>query len=93
MKPKASKQTHAQPLIGWRLDMVLDPSHELFRLAQAVPWQRLEAEFGTLYSPSMGRPAIRIRLMAGLVLLQHTFNLSDKEVVRRWPENPYWQYF
>jgi hypothetical protein len=28
--------------------------------------------------------------MAGLVLLQHTLNLSDEEVVRRWPENPYW---
>lgn len=40
MKPKASKQTHAQPLIEWRRDRVLDPSHELFRLAQAVPMPR-----------------------------------------------------
>ena len=31
--------------------------------------------------------------MAGLILLQHTYNLSDEEIVMRWRENPYWQYF
>jgi IS5 family transposase len=54
-----------------------------------VPWAWLSAEFETLYSPGIGRPAIPIRLMAGLVLLQHTLNLSDEDVVQRWPENPY----
>jgi IS5 family transposase len=33
------------------------------------------------------------RLMAGLAILKHTFNLSDEELVRRWVENPYFQYF
>ncbi len=31
--------------------------------------------------------------MAGLLYLQHTFALSDEEVVWRWVENPYWQLF
>jgi IS5 family transposase len=31
--------------------------------------------------------------MVGLNYLKHTFNLSDEEVVERWIENPYWQYF
>ncbi len=31
--------------------------------------------------------------MAGLQLLKHTFNLSDEQVVTRWTENPYWQFF
>ena len=31
--------------------------------------------------------------MAGLQLLKHTFNLSDEQVVVRWTENPYWQFF
>jgi len=25
--------------------------------------------------------------------LKYTYNLSDEEVVARWLENPYWQYF
>jgi len=34
-----------------------------------------------------------VRLMAGLLYLQHTFALSDEEVVWRWVENSYWQLF
>jgi IS5 family transposase len=40
-----------------------------------------------------GRPAIAARLVAGLLYLQHTFALSDEEVVWRWVENSYWQLF
>ena len=32
-------------------------------------------------------------MIAGLLYLQHTFDLSDEEVVWRWVENPYWQVF
>jgi IS5 family transposase len=32
-------------------------------------------------------------LIAGLHYLQHTYGLSDEQVVQRWAENPYWQYF
>jgi IS5 family transposase len=41
----------------------------------------------------VGRRGIPIRLMVGLWHLQHTFRLCDEEVVVRWVENPYWQYF
>jgi IS5 family transposase len=47
----------------------------------------------TLYSEKTGRPGIPIRTMAGLVLLQHTFELSDEKVEREWPEWPAWQFF
>jgi IS5 family transposase len=30
---------------------------------------------------------------AGLLYLQHAFDLSDEEVVWQWVENPYWQVF
>ncbi len=40
-----------------------------------------------------GRPAISTRLIAGLHYLKHTYGLSDEQVVQRWAENPYWQYF
>jgi hypothetical protein len=40
-----------------------------------------------------GRPPLPTRLMAGLAILKHTFNLSDEELCERWLENPYYQYF
>lgn len=80
-------------MIGWSLEMVLDPDQELFKLTRIIDWTRLEAEFGGLYCPDNGRPGISIRLMAGLHFLKHTFGLSDEQVVAQWVLNPYWQFF
>ncbi len=38
-----------------------------------------------------GRPKLPIRLMASLLYLKHSFNLSDEELVVRWSENVLWQ--
>src|SRR5512135_1880216 len=51
-----------------------------------------EVEFGGGVS-NAGRPRLSIRLMASLVYLKNAFNLSDEELVARWSENLYWQYF
>jgi IS5 family transposase len=40
-----------------------------------------------------GRPKLPIRLMASLLYLKHSFNVSDEELVVRWSENILWQYF
>ena len=40
-----------------------------------------------------GRPKLPIRLMASLLYLKHSFNLSDEEVAQRWSENVLWQFF
>jgi len=40
-----------------------------------------------------GRPRTPIRLMASLLYLKHSFNLSDEEVCQRWSENVLWQFF
>jgi IS5 family transposase len=37
-------------------------------------------------------PPLPTRLMAGLAILKHTFNLSDEALCERWIENPYFQY-
>lgn len=42
---------------------------------------------------SAGRPRLSIRLMASLVYLKHSYNLSDEELVVRWSENVLWQFF
>jgi transposase, IS5 family len=49
-------------------------------------------EFGGGISRA-GRPRLPIRLMAGLLYLKNSFNLSDEELVQRWAENVYWQHF
>ena len=40
-----------------------------------------------------GRPRLPIRLMASLLYLKHSFDLSDEEVCARWSENVVWQFF
>ena len=40
-----------------------------------------------------GRPKTAIRLMASLLYLKHSFNLSDEELCQRWSENVLWQFF
>jgi transposase, IS5 family len=51
-----------------------------------------DAEFGGGVSPA-GRPRLPIRLMASLLYLKNSFNLSDEELVERWAENVVWQFF
>jgi IS5 family transposase len=40
-----------------------------------------------------GRPRLSIRLMASLLYLKNSYDLSDEELVVRWSENVVWQYF
>ena len=51
-----------------------------------------QVEFGGGVS-SAGRPRLAIRLMASLLYLKNSFNLSDEELVSRWSENVVWQFF
>lgn len=70
----------------------LNPKSSLLQLAQTIPWEYFEKEFSGLYSQK-GKPAKPIRLMVGLNILKHLENLSDKELVVRWTQNPYYQAF
>jgi IS5 family transposase len=75
-----------------RLEAIINPRHALARLAGVIPWARFDEAFGGFYRP-VGRPAKPTRLMVGLHYLKHVHDLSDEEVVERWVENPYWQFF
>ena len=72
---------------------MLDQRHELYRLADLIDWDSFDVAFGELYCPDNGCPAKATRLMVGLQYLKHMYALSDDQVVMRWVENPYWQYF
>ena len=93
MRPKSSNQTPQGDLFRSRLENILNRNHELYRLAELIPWDTFDKEFGVLYAEKKGRPGIPIRLLVGLTYLGHAYGLSDEEVVKRWPENPYYQFF
>jgi len=67
--------------------------HPLVKLSDLIDWERLSGAMSTSFVSSRGRPASSPRLIAGLLYLQHAFDLSDEDVVWQWIENPYWQVF
>ncbi|VAW87381.1 Bll1957 protein [hydrothermal vent metagenome] len=75
-----------------RLDSLLDSGHELFIMSLEVDWDWIDQELSEHYSDT-GRPSVPTRTMVGMMLLKHLYNESDESVLRRWVENPYWQYF
>jgi transposase, IS5 family len=92
MRPR--EQSRGQDdLFRARLDQIIDMRHELVRLAGVVDWPLIGTRLGDMYTDGPGQPPLPTRLMAGVAILKHTFNLSDEELVARWVENPYFQHF
>jgi transposase, IS5 family len=75
------------------LDEIIDMSHALVRLAKEIDWDFLDRRFSAVCQPGPGQPPLPTRLVAGLMILKHTHNLSDEVLCARWLENPYYQYF
>ena len=93
MRPKERRDAGNQDLFRSRLDQIIAMDHPLVKLAGTIDWRFLEETFGAVYTAGPGQPPLPTRLMAGLAILKHTFNLSDEELCARWLENPYYQYF
>jgi Transposase domain (DUF772) len=93
MRPRERRESGEQDLFRSRLDQVINMDHALVKLARAIDWGFLEEKFGTVYNDGAGQPPLPTRLMAGLAILKHTYNLSDEVVCELWIENPYYQYF
>jgi IS5 family transposase len=93
MKPRERRETGVQDMFRSRLDQIINLKHELVTLSKAVSWSFIETKCGEVYVDGPGMPPLPTRLMAGLAILKHTFDLSDEELCARWVENPYFQYF
>ena len=76
MRPKERREAGAQDLFRARLDQIIDLDHALVRLARAIDWRFLEEKLGAVYTDEPGRPPLPTRLMAGLSILKHSYNLS-----------------
>jgi len=93
MRPRERRESGEQDLFRSRLDQIIDMDHALVKLARTIDWRFLEGKFGAVYQDGAGRPPLPTRLMAGLAILKHTYDLSDEVVCEQWIENPYYQYF
>jgi IS5 family transposase len=93
MQPRERRESGEQDLFRSRLDQVINMNHALVKLARTVDWRFLEEKFSAIYKDGPGQPPLPTRLMAGLAILKHTYNLSDEVVCELWIENPYYQYF
>jgi IS5 family transposase len=93
MRPRERRETSEQDLFHSRLDQIIDMKHPLASLGRTMDWSFLEQEFGAVYTDGPGQPPLPTRLMAGLAILKHTYDLSDEVLCERWVEDPYYQYF
>jgi IS5 family transposase len=92
MKP--IKQNNQQCLLFQsRLSSQLSPNHPLIQLSKLIDWEPLEEEFSSFFVEKIGKPAKPVRLVVGILMLQHMYGISDENIVYRWVENAYWQYF
>ena len=83
-----SKQTQEGQLcfLAPTLKEQSNPKESLYKLSDSINWNYFEEEFSCYYScynPEEGKPAKRIRLMVGLMLLKSLENLSDEVLVSR----------
>ena len=93
MRPRERRESGKQDLFRSRLDQIIDMNHALVKLARTIDWRFLEEKFGAVYTDKPGQPPLPTRLMAGLAILKHTYDLSDEALCDRLVENPYFQYF
>src|ERR1700694_734305 len=93
MRPRERRESGEQDLFRSRLDQVINMDHALVKLARTIDWGFLEEKFGAVYADGSGRPPLPTRLMAGLAILKHTYNLSDEVWCELWIAHPYYQYF
>src|SRR3981189_1285463 len=93
MRRRERRETGEQDLFRSRLDQIIDMKHPLVALARTVDWGFVEGRFGEVCTDDPGHPPLPTRLMAGLAILKHTYDLSDEVLCERWVENPYYQYF
>jgi transposase, IS5 family len=93
MRPPTSPELVPNDPSRVSLALIVSHEHPLYQLAEAIDWTRFEAELGTFYAETVGRPGLPTRLMVGLHYLKYLFDESDESVVEKFVENPYWQFF
>lgn len=77
----------------FHLGAKLADGNRWLKLAEALPWEKLDAEYGKYFVAGYGRPAKDSRLVCGLLVVKQLKNLSDEDAVAEFMESPYIQAF
>lgn len=70
----------------------LDESNRWVKLAAALDWPRLEAEYAGNFAAG-GKEALPVRLAFGSLVVRQALGLSDQQTILLLQESPYLQYF
>ena len=76
MKPSRKPPSGTDDLFRSRLENIIDMGHLLVRLGAAIDWAFFDDAYDAFYSEE-GRPGIPTRMMVGVHILKHMFDLSD----------------
>ena len=79
MKPSRKPPSGTDDLFRSRLENIIDMGHLLVRLGAAIDWAFFDDAYDAFYSEE-GRPGIPTRMMVGVHILKHMFDLSDEGV-------------
>ncbi len=92
MRPTKIIQTQ-QDLFKASLNNLVDLKDPLIILSNSLNWSKIECKITPLFKEGPGRPPKPVRLIIGLLILQHINGISDAVVVKDLKHNIYWQYF
>jgi len=77
----------------FHLGAKLSDTNRWLKLAEALPWEKLDEGYGRYFSAGYGRPAKDSRLVCGLLMVKQLKNISDEDAVAEFMESPYIQAF
>ena len=71
----------------------LSPENRWVIIAELIPWDEFEEEYGKIFSQTTGAPAKPFRMALGALIIKEKLGTSDRETLEQIKENPYLQYF
>lgn len=78
---------------GTDLSTPLSSDNEWVRLAEQIPWEKLDKAYQLAFPSKLGRAGKPFRLMYGAELIKQRMKLSDRQVVDAIRDTPAYQYF
>ena len=58
------------------------------KLADLIPWKKLESDYAKQFSEDIGAPAKPFRVALGALIIKERLGTSDRETVEQIRENP-----
>lgn len=94
MKFSSQEKQFRLDIFSTALEKSLDPSNRWYKLANSMPWDKIELVYNTrLRNKHNGGGNKPARMVIGALIIKHKMNLSDEETIQIILENPYMQYF